>query len=158
MSRNQWHIGAQECHLMLKELHMRLYMVTKWRCVSNKTFLLGFHCMEKGHFMFHFTTFHNVSIYVKWPEWLVMRSVKIFLRAATGNLVHTISFRIYIAVYIRNDHIMECSTGCWPMFYCQRWLFSRVRFVVTRVFWTWIAVDHSMWDGRANQIFRPRCG
>ena len=28
-------------HLMLKELHMRPYMVTKRRCVWNKTFLLG---------------------------------------------------------------------------------------------------------------------
>ena len=41
MSRNQWHIGVQEHHLMLKELHMRPYMVTKRRCVWNKTFLLG---------------------------------------------------------------------------------------------------------------------
>ena len=41
MLRNQWHIGAQECHLMLKDLHIRPYMATKWRCVWNKTFLLG---------------------------------------------------------------------------------------------------------------------
>ena len=28
-------------HLMLKELHMRPYIVTQGRCVWNKTFLLG---------------------------------------------------------------------------------------------------------------------
>ena len=36
MSRNQWHIGVQEHHLMFKDL----YMVIKRWCVWNKTFLL----------------------------------------------------------------------------------------------------------------------
>ena len=36
MSRNQWHIGVHQCHLILKvteELLTSLYMVTKRRCV-----------------------------------------------------------------------------------------------------------------------------
>ena len=34
---------------------------------------IGSHCMAQGHFMLHFTTFHNVSIYVKWPQKLVIK-------------------------------------------------------------------------------------
>ena len=41
MSHNQCHIGPHQHHLMLKELDMRPYMVTKRRYVQNKTFLLG---------------------------------------------------------------------------------------------------------------------
>ena len=41
-----------------EELHTRPNMVTKRRCVWNKIFPLG-------HFMFPFTTFHNVSIYIR---------------------------------------------------------------------------------------------
>ena len=40
-----------------EELHMRPYMVTKRRCVCNKTFPFG-----TFHASFH--NFHNVSIYV----------------------------------------------------------------------------------------------
>ena len=43
-----------------EELHMRPYMITKRRCVFNKTFLLGPYML--GHFMLHFTTFHNSSV------------------------------------------------------------------------------------------------
>ena len=32
--------------------------------------------MEKGNVMLHFTTFHNVSMYVKCPQKLVMQIVK----------------------------------------------------------------------------------
>ena len=34
---------------------------------------IGSNCMAQGHFMLHFTTFHNVSIYVKWPQKLVIK-------------------------------------------------------------------------------------
>ena len=50
---------------MLKELHMRPYMVTERSCVWNKTFLLGPIVWNKVFFMLHFTTFQNVSTYVK---------------------------------------------------------------------------------------------
>ena len=64
MSRNQWHIGAKERHLMLKELHMRPYMVKKKVCLE-QNISIGSHCMEKGHLILHFSTF-NVSVQVKW--------------------------------------------------------------------------------------------
>ena len=51
-------IGDFQKSFFVKKLHMRPYMVTKRRSVSNKTFPLG-------HFMLHFTTFHNVSKYMK---------------------------------------------------------------------------------------------
>ena len=34
--------------------------------------------MEQGHFMLHFSAFHNVSAYVKWPQKLVMKMKEIW--------------------------------------------------------------------------------
>ena len=61
-----------QCHVMLKELHMGPYMVTKEGVSGTKHISIGSHCIEKGNFMLHFNTFHNVSTSVKFPQKLVM--------------------------------------------------------------------------------------
>ena len=53
-------------------------MVTKKVCLE-QNISIGTHCMAQGHFMLHFTTFHNVSIYMKWPRKLLMIQLHLIL-------------------------------------------------------------------------------
>ena len=60
-------------HLMLK---VSLKTSTQDHIWSQKEGVSGTkHCMEYIHFMFHFTTFQDVSIYVKCSQNLVMYPV-----------------------------------------------------------------------------------
>ena len=40
--------------------HETIYGHKEKMCLEQNIFI-GSHCIEKGHFMLHFTTFHNVS-------------------------------------------------------------------------------------------------
>ena len=47
--------------------------------------------MELGHFMLHFTTFHNVSIYVKCQQKLVMQeNLQLVLLVQCPSRVHVL--------------------------------------------------------------------
>ena len=57
---NQWHIGVQERHLIFKDLYGHKKKVCLEQNISIGSIPASFH------------NFHNVSIYVKWPQKLVM--------------------------------------------------------------------------------------
>ena len=57
-------------HLMLKGFHKKPYGHKK-KVFLEKNISIISHSMELGYFMLYFTTFYNVSIWVKWPQRLV---------------------------------------------------------------------------------------
>ena len=67
MPRNQWYILMDQHHLVLKDYH-RDHIWPQTESVSETKHFYCFHCMKYSHFMLHFTTFHNVSIYVISPK------------------------------------------------------------------------------------------
>ena len=63
------------CHFMLKvslKSSTQDHVWSQKEGVSGTKHFYWVHCMELGHFMLHFTTFHNVSIYMKCLQKLVM--------------------------------------------------------------------------------------
>ena len=61
-----------QCSLLLKELHMRPYILTKRRCICNKKFRLGPIVWKKIISRFISQLFIMFRVYVSWPQKLVM--------------------------------------------------------------------------------------
>ena len=102
-------------HLMLKDLHARPYMVTKRCSVWNKIFLLGPILWKKGHFMLHFTTLHNVSIYVKFPLKLVMTMKSLLKKFITGRFYQCQQQDLH------QNHRLDSNQG---LFHIVIWFFN----------------------------------
>ena len=68
---------------------------------------IGSHCMELGHFMLHFTTFHNVSMYVNFPQKLVMWPIVlvVYLSRACEAVLHMV---IHVCNCVHTFMYMSC--------------------------------------------------
>ena len=103
-------------HLMLKQAQYETIYGHKKKVCLEQNISIGSHCMEQDHFMLHFTTFHNVSIYVKWPQKLVMiawffAGCYVNDNSKTLELPQRFRFlKVNCLFKVRSAHLKKCST------------------------------------------------